>query len=103
MARLDRIEIEQGGRTLRGEGSLRITRGVPIQGGWSVLPTVEGVVTFDERVTFAELQAMDSAEVRVVLASGAHHAFRQAVVMRQEAHARPDTYAFRLDCYEVVP
>lgn len=98
----DRIEIEQNGRTLRGMGSLRVSltrqnAGVP------AVPYVDGVVTFDDRVTFSALEAMDDAEVRVELASGARHTFRQAVVMDQEADAqRPDTYALRVDCYDLL-
>lgn len=99
----DRIEIEQGGRTLAGSGSLRVKRGVPAQGGWRSLPYVDGMVTFDSPVTSREFEAMDSAEVRVELVNGARHVFRQAVVMQQrEDTRRPGTYAFRMDCYEVV-
>ena len=31
-----------------------VSAGVAGQGGWRVLPTVLGVVTFDERVTFRD-------------------------------------------------
>lgn len=99
----DRIEIEQDGRTLRGSGSLRVSLATT-NAGWPALPYVDGIVTFDDRVTFRELEAMTDAEVRVALASGKRHTFRQAVVMNQEADAHVlNRYALRIDCYEVVP
>lgn len=98
----DRIEIEQGGKTLRGSGSLRVFLGAPGIGGWSVVPTVEGVVAFDARVTSAEVEGITDAEVRVHLASGARHTFGQAVAMRHSAVGGPNTYALRLECHGAV-
>lgn len=85
-----------GGHTLRGSGSLRVTPGAPAQGGWRVLPIVAGVVTFDERVTIRELEAMDSAEIRVTLARGGRPAFSRATMM-DPAGGPP--YTIHLDCY----
>lgn len=102
MPEQDRIEIEQSGRTLRGSGALRVSLAIR-NAGVPAVPYVDGIVAFDGRVTFHELQAMTDAEVRVTLASGRRHTFRQAVVMNQEAdRRRPYTYALRMDCYEVV-
>lgn len=92
----DHIEIKQGGRTLRGAGTLRVSAGVAGQGGWRELPTVEGVVTFDERVTLRDLEAMDSAEVLVTLARGGQHAFSEAVMMNPTGGP---SYTIHLDCY----
>lgn len=101
MAGRDDIEIEQNGRTLRSSGSLRVSLATRNAGELAV-PYVDGIVTFDERVTFRELAAMTDAEIRVDLAGGTRHTFRQAVVMRQEAGREPNTHALSIDCYDVV-
>ncbi len=101
MSKSDYIKIEQDGRTLRGSGTLRVSLTTQ-NAGVPAMPYVDGIVTFDGRVTFSELEAMSSAEVRVALANGKSHTFRQAVVMRQEAGAQPNTYALSIDCYEIV-